>query len=244
MSLVVLHNTDPHRTAGNGCSYRLMLPDGQLEVFIDFERTPDDEGPTWANLGTEQCPNCPLSGRATCPAAADLAPVVDALGGLASVARLEVVVTQGKRETRQWVTGESAARAIVGLVMATSACPILGTLRPLALLHLPFATPTESTFRFAAAHLMRQFFRGETLELEGLRTQMESLHVVNGAFARRIKAACSKDAIPNAMTALFSLSLIVEDEAELGLAGLRALFANTASAEPAAGASPHAPPGG
>ncbi len=28
------------------------------------------------------------------------------------------------------------------------------------------------------------------------------------------------------MTALFSLSLIVEDEAELGLAGLRSLFAD------------------
>jgi hypothetical protein len=109
--------------------------------------------------------------------------------------------------------------------MATSACPILGTLRPLALLHLPFATSAESTFRFAAAHLLRQFFNGEALDLEGLRTQMEALHVVNAAFARRVKAACRKDAIPNAMTALFSLSLIVEDEAELGLASLRALFA-------------------
>lgn len=226
MSLAILSDTSSEQPPLAGCSYRLVLPEGQLEFFVDFERAPSDEGPAWARLGAEQCPNCPLRGRATCPAAADLAPVVDALGGLASVARLEVIVTQGKRETRQWVTGESAARAIIGLVMATSACPILRTLRPLALLHLPFATSAESTFRFAAAHLLRQFFRGEHLDLEGLRTQMEALHVVNAAFARRVKAACRKDAIPNAMTALFSLSLIVEDEAGLGLAGLQSLFAD------------------
>ncbi len=211
----------------SGCSYRLELPSGPMMVHVEFDRRPHGPTASWTTLTTEQCPNCPLRDCAACPAAADLAPVVDALGGLASVDRLDVVVTQNNRETKQRVTGESAARAIIGLVMATSACPILGRLRPLALLHLPFATPQESTFRFAAAHLLRQFFAGEHLDLEGLRAQMQDLHIVNGAFAARIRAACRNDAIPNALTALFSLSLIVEDEAEMGLAGLRAIFADS-----------------
>lgn len=219
-----LHDTIVGSQAEPSCRYQLLLPQGQLTFQIMLDRPASTGGPEWTALTMEQCPNCPLRGVTTCPAAADLAPVVDALGGLRSVAKLEVVVTQGSRETRQWVTGESAARAIIGLVMATSACPILATLRPLARLHLPFATPAESTFRFAAAHLLRQFFASEPLDLEGLRDQMEALHTVNTAFSRRVKAACHKDAIPNAMTALFSLSLIVGDEAELGLAGLRALF--------------------
>jgi len=107
---------------------------------------------------------------------------------------------------------------------------VLSTLRPLAMLHLPFATPQEATFRFAAAHLLRQFFDGEKLDLEELRNQMDDLHLVNAAFAARLRAACSKDAIPNALTALFSLSMIVSDEAEMGLSGLRELFVSTASA--------------
>lgn len=210
---------------GAGCSYRFELPSGPLLIHVDYQRGPSaGSAAPWTALGTHQCPNCPLRDEPTCPAAADLAPVVDALGGLASVQRLDVVVIQAQRETRQTVTGEAAARAIIGLLMATSGCPVLSKLRPLAMLHLPFATPQEATFRFAAAHLLRQFFDGQPLDLEELRNQMDDLHVVNAAFAARLKAACSKDAIPNALTALFSLSMIVSDEAEMGLSGLRELF--------------------
>ena len=210
---------------GGGCSYRFELPSGPLLIHVDYHRRPSAVSPApWTALTTHQCPNCPLRDTPTCPAAADLAPVVDALGDLASVQRLDVVVIQAQRETRQTVTGEAAARAIIGLMMATSDCPVLSKLRPLAMLHLPFATPQEATFRFAAAHLLRQFFDGQALDLEELRNQMDDLHVVNAAFAARLKAACSKDAIPNALTALFSLSMIVSDEAEMGLSGLRELF--------------------
>ena len=234
MSLAILTEPPPSRTPSSGgppahttpdgCAYRLELPGGPLVVHVDFERRSHGASPAWTALSCDQCPNCPLRDTPTCPAAADLAPVVEALGGLASVDRLDVVVTEGHRETKQSVTGESAARAIIGLVMATSACPILGRLRPLALLHLPFATHQESTFRFAAAHLLQQFFAGDPRDLDGLRVQMQDLHTVNAAFSARIRAACRKDAIPNALTALFSLSLIVEDEAEMGLAGLRSIF--------------------
>lgn len=207
------------------CTYEFELPTGALAIDVAFVRPPALSTAPWTALEAHQCPNCPLRGSRSCPAAADLEPVVEALGGVASVQRLEVHVRHGSRETRQWVTGEAAARAVIGLLMATSACPILGTLRPLATLHLPFATPQESIFRFAAAHLFRQFFAGEPLDLRGLRAQMESLNTVNAAFAARIKAACRNDAIPNALTALFSLSLITEDEADMQLASLREVFA-------------------
>jgi len=207
-----------------------------LTVTVALSRPPRATSTPWTALSCEQCPNCPLRGERACPAAADLEPVVAALGDLASYDRVDVVVLQAQRETRQRVTGEAAARAVVGLLMATSACPIVSRLRPLAHLHLPFATAEETMFRFAALHLLQAYFSrppaaGETADagaapsLGALQALLAELNAVNRAFASRMRAACSHDAIPNALTALFSLSLIVSDEADDGLAGLRALFA-------------------
>ncbi len=113
----------------------------------------------WTKLENHRCPNCPLpvGPGACCPAAADVEPVVNALGSVASFASVKVTVTTLQRVYQQTVTGSEAARAAMGLVMATSACPVLADLRVLAHFHLPFATHEESTFRLVAAYLMRQF---------------------------------------------------------------------------------------
>jgi hypothetical protein len=113
----------------------------------------------------------------------------------------------------------------MGLVMATSACPVLADLRVLAHFHLPFATREETTFRMVAAYLMRQFLTQKgPANLDGLVDQMDELRKLNTAFANRLRAACSKDALPNAIVQLFSLSMAVGDEAEDRLENLRKLF--------------------
>jgi len=48
-----------------------------------------------------------------------------------------------------------------GGLLATSACPILGRMRPPAHMHLPFAIGTENVHRAVSMHLMGQFLRGE-----------------------------------------------------------------------------------
>lgn len=182
----------------------------------------------WTKLENHRCPNCPLpvGPGACCPAAADVEPVVNALGSVASFASVKVTVTTLQRVYQQTVTGSEAARAAMGLVMATSACPVLADLRVLAHFHLPFATHEESTFRLVAAYLMRQFLTQQgPANLDGLVNQMEELRKLNTAFANRLRTACSKDALPNAIVQLFTLSMAVGDEAEDGLEGLRKFFA-------------------
>jgi hypothetical protein len=213
----------------DACEYEFEAP-GQApsRLRILNNRPPATSTAPWTQLQNHRCPNCPLPANddACCPAAADLEPVVEALGSVASFASVKVTVTTPQRAYQQTVTGSEAARAAMGLVMATSACPVLSDLRVLAHFHLPFATREETTFRFVAAYLMRQFLRQQGApQLDALVDQMDELRKLNTAFANRLRAACSKDALPNAIVQLFSLSMAVGDEAEDGLEGLRKLFA-------------------
>jgi len=205
---------------------------GHEGVVIDvpLHRNTREGNAAWTALDVERCPNCPLRGQSSCPAAADLEPVVSALGDVASIARVNVTVAQHARTVSQTVSGEAAARALLGLLMATSGCPIVSRLRPLAVMHLPFASAAETTFRFAALHLLAQYFEAlerdtpPRLDLASLRADMAGLEEVNRAFARRMRVACRNDAIPNALSALFSMSMIIGEEAEDGLSLLRPLF--------------------
>jgi hypothetical protein len=215
----------------DACDYQFEAP-GQpaSRLRILNNRGLSTSTAEWTKLENHRCPNCPLpvGPGACCPAAADVEPVVNALGSVASFASVKVTVTTLQRVYQQTVTGSEAARAAMGLVMATSACPVLADLRVLAHFHLPFATHEESTFRMVAAYLMRQFLMQQgPANLDGLVNQMEELRKLNTAFANRLRTACSKDALPNAIVQLFTLSMAVGDEAEDGLEGLRKFFAPT-----------------
>lgn len=49
--------------------------------------------------------------------------------------------------------------SLLGLVMATSGCPHLDFLRPLALHPLPFSSIHETVFRVSSSYLTEQYFR-------------------------------------------------------------------------------------
>ncbi|MBM4282984.1 MAG: hypothetical protein FJ137_20260 [Deltaproteobacteria bacterium] len=211
------------------CDYEFDAPDRPpVKLRILLDRPPATSTVPWTQLDFHRCGNCPLSPApgACCPAAADLEPVVEALGSVASIQSVKVTVTTPQRVYQQSVTGSEGARAALGLVMATSGCPILEDLRVLAHFHLPFATQQESTFRFVSAYLLRQFLAQQAPgNLDGLVDKMDELRKLNIAFANRLRAACSKDALPNAIVQLFTLSMAVGGEAEDGLEGLRRFFA-------------------
>ena len=212
----------------HACDYEFEAPDrAPTKLRILLDRPPATSQAPWTQLDHHRCPNCPLpkTPGASCPAAADLEPVVEALGSVASIQSVKVTVTTPQRVYQQSVTGSEGARAALGLVMATSNCPILEDLRVLAHFHLPFATQDESTFRFVSAYLVRQFLTQQApVNLDGLVDKMDELRKLNIAFANRLRAACSKDALPNAIVQLFTLSMAVSGEAEDGLESLRAFF--------------------
>lgn len=181
--------------------------------------------PVWTELEREQCPDCPLTRTpgAHCPAAAALAPIVEQLGDLRSTDRVRATVTTPQRTVSKDTDLQEALRSLVGLVLSSSACPVLATLAPLARHHLPFATAEETLFRAASLFAMRDRFGGGSGDdwLTELRALYRQLGAVNRSLAARLRSACDGDAGVNALVQLFSLTLIVEDEAASNLEELR-----------------------
>lgn len=212
------------RTTDQTWRWRIALDEPPLPVL----RAEHPGLPVWTELGTARCPGCPLErdDREPCPAAIAVADVVDALSAVASVDAVDVTVTLPEREVRKRTTGASAARSLLGLLMATSGCPVLEVMRPLARHHLPFASEEEWLFRMVGLHLLRGYFAtqdGKVVSgLHELPTYLAQLRALNGAFARRLRQACAKDAGPNAICQLFSLSVGATADIDDGLGSLRA----------------------
>jgi 5-methyltetrahydropteroyltriglutamate--homocysteine methyltransferase len=96
---------------------------------------------------------------------------------------------------------------IFGLVMATSSCPYMDFLKPMARFHLPFSTAEETIVRSVSMYLLRQYFvakRGEQpdLGLEHLETHYENIQKVNDGILDRIKGVVENDADLNALIIL------------------------------------------
>jgi hypothetical protein len=201
--------------------YVFELDDGrQVRFEVDPERTSDPDAvpdaPDWVALGYHRCDNCPLAAStcARCPAAVDLLDILQAFRSIDSTARAVVHVGTSERTYMRRCDVQTGLGSLIGLVMATSGCPILSRMQPMARTHLPFASIEETIFRTASSYLLQQYFvarRGGTpdFELDGLRDLYAQLTVVNVSFARRIRAAAERDAGLNAITQLFSLGTLV-----------------------------------
>jgi hypothetical protein len=180
---------------------------------LDFIRPNDDEAPEWAQLGFHQCPNCPLDPAVHryCPAARNLVPVVTAFEARQSFENVIVTVESRNRAYTREGTIQTGVAPLVGLHMATSGCPVLDRLRPLAEMHLPFMSRHETMYRTVTLHVLSQFFaqrRGENVvfDLDSLRARMDEIHDVNVAFCDRLRAISSKDANVNAVVILSTLA--------------------------------------
>ena len=196
----------------------------------------DDELPEWTRLEVHQCAECPLAvgPDARCPPAVDCAAIVQAFESTSSIELADVVVHTAEREIHKRTDMQSAIGSLMGLVMATSGCPILGRFRGLAEFHLPFATPRETLFRAVGSHLLEQYFaqrRGGAadLSLDSLRSLYESLQRVNTAFVTRVRRAAKDDANLNALVLWFSVAVLVAHSVEDGLADLEGIFGAASS---------------
>ena len=145
--------------------YLFRLESGIEHRFeVEFDRPPaGGDLPEWTRLEVDKCPHCPLANApgAHCPAAADLVPLVEKFSALSSIDRIDVLVVTPQYEARKNTDTQTALSALMGLILATGACPILGRMRPLAQMHRPFATPTEMVYRIVSMHLLGHFLRGE-----------------------------------------------------------------------------------
>ncbi len=215
--------------------YRITLDDDhQFSYCIELDRAyvleAVEAAPAWARLGHQQCSNCPLSKDtfSHCPAAVDLHRVIEDFQGLPAFKKASVWVRTPEREYTKQVSLEEALRSLLGVIMATSACPILGKLRPMAHNHLPFASNQEFTLRTVSLYLSRQYFnfregRHADWELKGLVRMFQQLQLVNQAFWQRIHDTCEGDSNLKAFLTFFSMSSSMSYSLETQLQKIRPL---------------------
>lgn len=101
-----------------------LLPAGgtALRYRVDTERPisqGDASSPAWTALEYSQCPNCPYAGS-HCPAALDVAPLVEALGAVVSHARMRVRVHSAERVIESEADVQTVLSALLGLLLASS----------------------------------------------------------------------------------------------------------------------------
>lgn len=203
----------------------------RFEVRLDRPSTAQPDGlaeEEWTQLSFHRCPGCPLdvTQHRHCPAALDLQAIAEAFRGLISYEQTRVEVTTPQRTFLKQCDVQTGLRALMGLVMASSGCPVLSKLKGLTHYHLPFATVEETTFRTVSLYLLRQYFvqrDGGTpdLALRGLREYYEQLQELDMAFQNRLRAASTRDANLNAINSLFSLAAVVAIALEEKLETLR-----------------------
>jgi len=204
-------------------SYRFSFADGALfQIDVDVLRNaagapPEPQAgaapPEWTRLEFRQCPNCPLSPSAHshCPTARDLVPTISAFAKIISYHEAQVEVVTPERVVKRDCQAQDALGSLVGVIMASSACPILGRMHGLAQTHLPFASLEETLLRTVGAYLVRQLLLHKQglepdWELAGLKAHYADLEILNRAFKKRITAAAQQDAALNAVSAWGILS--------------------------------------
>lgn len=170
---------------------------------------PPAEPPAWTTLGFEQCVGCPLNEaeHPQCPLALSLHGLVEMSRRLLSFAEVHARVEMPDRTVLKQTTAQKAISSLLGLHMATSACPNMRPLRPMARFHTPFASRHETLFRAASAYLLGQYFQrhrgGDAdLDLHGLEHAYEKIHRVNVGISRRLRHVSEGDANLNALVLL------------------------------------------
>lgn len=206
----------------------------RFEVDLDRHQKslPETRPPAfWTVLGFKQCPNCPLNSAEYryCPVAVDVEQIAARFRHMLSYTKTTVEVRTPERTYMKQCDAQTGLCALLGLVMATSACPILSQLKGLAYYHLPFSTLEETLFRTTSAYLLKQYFvfkagREPDLDLKGLSQLYEALQQVNAAFKLRLESASESDANLNAVTELACVAMMVSFSLEDKLRELRPRF--------------------
>ncbi len=173
--------------------------------------------PAWTRLEVEQCQNCPLSREqwSHCPASLAIHEIVALFADHLSIVPVDVQVTTKERSYCKKTDLQSCLHSILGLAMATSQCPILSRLRPMAYFHLPFASLEETLFRLVSTYLLKQYLLGRKgtqapdWDLHGIESLYKELEVVNHHLLKRIRLASKEDANINAVQSYCSISFLV-----------------------------------
>ncbi|WP_150913755.1 DUF6901 family protein [Marinobacter halotolerans] len=213
-------------------TYRFEFQDrapAEFKVTDQPANTDQANLPAWTKLEHCQCANCPLKTAESprCPAAVEILPVVSEFQAEDAYQKVSVVVQDERRTYSKSTTLEEALRSLLGLKMATSGCPVLSELKPMAIHHLPFASSDEFIMRSVSHYLLQQYLAKRNKEepdwdLKGLVARNQRLQLVNQALWQRIHSVCQGDSNLKALLNFFSMASSVSFSLESQLRKLEA----------------------
>lgn len=203
--------------------YRFTFPDKPPKDFVvnlEYDtlalvREERASYPDWTRLRYHQCANCPLqeAEHERCPVAASLVELVEFFGDLVSYEETDVVVEAENRQYTRYAPLQKTVASLLGLIMATSGCPILDQLRPMVETHLPFMSAEESTYRMISSFFLGRHFARRAgqpadpeRDVDDLLFSIELISEVHRDFCARLRSIGISDATLNALLVLSSLS--------------------------------------
>jgi Domain of unknown function (DUF6901) len=216
--------------------YRFQFPDGRtesLQVGPDLPGEPQADLPAWTELGFHQCGNCPLSTSDTahCPMAVRLVRLVDLFERVRSYDDVTAQVESEERTVTKRTSVQRVLRSLMGLLTASSGCPRVNFLKPMAHFHLPFSSTEETVYRVVSTYLLAQYFlrqQGKAADagLDGLKAHYRQLQQVNAGMAKRLGAirAQGSDGTVNALVLLDLFAQSMPDSIDAQLEELQPAF--------------------
>lgn len=220
-------------------TYRFIFFDGMTiehDVVLDSDTGRQVSGPVrshqvWAQLEYKKCKQCPLKEEEypECPVAKNLAVVADTFKSKKSFQRVVVNVETVERTYRKEVRLQEGLASLIGLIMATSDCPVTGFLRPMARFHLPFSSLKETAIRSVSLYLLKQYFVAKNggkpdYDLTELQKRYAAVEEVNLAMADRLRSMSDEDADANSIVILDTFAQILSSQLSNKLPDLRKLF--------------------
>ena len=219
--------------------YHINMEDGQkteFRIVLDPETltmVPFSSGPypDWTALSYNQCQCCPLSTAThdVCPIAVNIADLVDRFKNILSHKNCLVVCETLDRTYSKNTSAMEGLTSVFGIIMATSNCPVMNFLKPMARFHLPFSSVEETTARSTSLFLLGQYFefkksRVKRFDFNRLEKNYAKVQLVNEGLLARIRSLGKRDADKNAIITLHSLSQFLSIEMDFSLNTIAHLF--------------------
>jgi hypothetical protein len=213
---------------GSTIEYPIALDPETLSLIPkEFKLTPNG----WTRLDHQQCDNCPLTmeSHSHCPIAVNIMELVETFKTVFSYHDCTVICKTTERTYLKKTSVMEGLSAIFGVIMATSDCPRMEFLKPMARFHLPFSTIEETTVRTTCMFLLSQYFKHKDdkdmiFDFKTLEQHYARVQQVNEGILKRIKSIGSEDADKNAIITLHSLSQFLSMEIDYSLGSLEYIF--------------------
>ena len=226
-------------------NYHIELEDGQASHFsiqldpVTLTMVPasSEPYPAWTQLSYKQCQGCPLSPQSHryCPIAVNITDLVDRFKDILSHKNCNVACETVDRTYLKKTSAMEGLTSVFGIVMATSNCPVMNFLKPMARFHLPFSSVEETTARSTSLFLLGQYFeykkgRVNHFDFDQLEKNYSCVQRVNEGLLARIQSLGKRDADKNAIITLHSISQFLSTEMDFSLTTIAHLFERGADA--------------